>query len=198
MSIRSLIEKIRTPSTRYTAGTLVAVGVVLALIGLPTFDYVVHETSSDAFCLVCHSGDIGIEQAGRVHYDNAKGIRATCADCHLPREYFPKLVAKARAGANDVYHQVFLGTISTYDKFKAHRMHMATEVWADMKANDSRNCRYCHVEADWDLSLQSERARDFHESALSKGETCIDCHKGIAHELPEGIEEDHRPGSLDS
>ena len=28
-----------------------------------------------------------------------------------------------------------------------------------------------------------------HERALAKGETCIDCHDGIAHELPERPDE---------
>ena len=36
-----------------------------------------------------------------------------------------------------------------------------------------------------DITRQSPRAADFHERLLFTGEkTCIDCHKGIAHELP--------------
>ncbi|MBT8128738.1 MAG: NapC/NirT family cytochrome c, partial [Gammaproteobacteria bacterium] len=30
---------------------------------------------------------------------------------------------------------------------------------------------------------------DTHPDALESGMTCIDCHKGIAHKLPEGYEE---------
>jgi cytochrome c-type protein NapC len=178
-------------------GTLLGAGLVLGVIGVPSFNFVIHETSSDAFCMTCHADDVGREQRGRIHYDNAIGFRATCADCHLPREYFPKLIAKARSGVNDVYHQLFLGTISTPQKFEAHRMEMATRVWAQMNENDSRNCRYCHVESEWDLSRQSERARDFHQGALSNGKTCIDCHKGLAHELPKGIQEDELIEGID-
>jgi cytochrome c-type protein NapC len=29
-----------------------------------------------------------------------------------------------------------------------------------------------------------------HEKAFKQGQTCIDCHKGIAHHLPEGYEEE--------
>jgi cytochrome c-type protein NapC len=31
------------------------------------------------------------------------------------------------------------------------------------------------------LMAQSQRARTRHEQATENGETCIDCHKGIAH-----------------
>ncbi len=37
-----------------------------------------------------------------------------------------------------------------------------------------------------DISLQSARAAEAHETFLLTGEkTCIDCHKGIAHRLPD-------------
>ncbi len=37
-----------------------------------------------------------------------------------------------------------------------------------------------------DLSCQSPRAAEIHtEYLLSDERTCIDCHKGIAHELPD-------------
>jgi cytochrome c-type protein NapC len=42
-----------------------------------------------------------------------------------------------------------------------------------------------------DLSKQATRAADIHTRYLLSGEaTCIDCHKGIAHELPsmEGVD----------
>jgi cytochrome c-type protein NapC len=42
-----------------------------------------------------------------------------------------------------------------------------------------------------DLTKQTDRAADIHSRFLLPGEaTCIDCHKGIAHELPDmtGVE----------
>jgi cytochrome c-type protein NapC len=42
-----------------------------------------------------------------------------------------------------------------------------------------------------DFTEQSERASYQHSTALADGEkTCIDCHKGIAHQLPDmkGVE----------
>ena len=41
-----------------------------------------------------------------------------------------------------------------------------------------------------ELDKQDRSARKKHtlERMQEKGETCIDCHKGIAHQLPEGYE----------
>ena len=197
VSVRSLIETLRSSSSKYALGTLVGLGIAVGGVGVPTFNWVVHETSSDAFCMTCHADDIGQEQAGRVHFDNARGFRVTCADCHIPREFVPKLVHKTKSGVNDVYHQLFLGTISTPEKFEAHRMTMAKSQWEAMNENDSHNCRYCHVESQWDLSVQSEKAQQLHAGPLAKGKTCIDCHKGIAHNLPKGIEADHQVEGVD-
>ncbi|HJP05826.1 MAG TPA: NapC/NirT family cytochrome c, partial [Arenicellales bacterium] len=49
----------------------------------------------------------------------------------------------------------------------------------------SRECRNCHIDRSMNLANQSEVARDRHTVAAKEGKTCIDCHKGIAHELPE-------------
>lgn len=78
------------------------------------------------------------------------------------------------------------GKINTKEKFEAHRLELAKHVWATMKANDSRECRNCHTQEAMDLENQDKSARKKHskERRLAKGETCIDCHKGIAHELP--------------
>jgi cytochrome c-type protein NapC len=54
-----------------------------------------------------------------------------------------------------------------------------------MKANDSLECRNCHSSESMDLTKQNPRAAQAHERSLFSGEkTCIDCHKGIAHKLP--------------
>lgn len=60
-----------------------------------------------------------------------------------------------------------------------------------LKANDSLECRNCHSAVAMDFTKQTQRAADIHSKYLLTGKaTCIDCHKGIAHELPnmEGVE----------
>jgi cytochrome c-type protein NapC len=55
-----------------------------------------------------------------------------------------------------------------------------------MKANDSLECRNCHGADYMDFTRQSPRAFVHARDLPRHGErTCIDCHKGIAHQLPD-------------
>lgn len=95
--------------------------------------------------------------------------------------------AKAWA-LNDVVQKV-LGKIDTPELFEEHRQDMAFRVWRKMVANDSRECRACHDYEIMDLTTQERRAGKRHQKAIDKDMTCIQCHQGIAHELPEDWEE---------
>ena len=116
------------------------------------------------------------------HALSRSGVRATCPDCHVPKPFVPKMIAKIRA-SKDVYHNL-LGTIDTTEKFNARRLEMAEAVWTRMKETDSRECRNCHDDQSFDYMKQSRRAATLHQEGLNDGKTCIDCHKGIAHRLP--------------
>mgnify|MGYP003574288304 CR=1 FL=1 len=141
-------------------------------------------TNRMEFCTDCHTMQIPYKELQEnVHYKNASGVQATCADCHVPEPFLPKMVAKVMA-AKDVYHEI-LGTIDTPEKYEAQRWAMANRVWDKMKATDSRECRSCHDFSSMDLTAQSRSARSRHGNAPDKGETCIDCHKGVAHEEPD-------------
>ena len=66
------------------------------------------------------------------------------------------------------------------------RLELAKHEWARMKANDCLECRNCHSAVAMDFTKQTRRAAEIHTRFLVTGErTCIDCHKGIAHELPD-------------
>jgi len=161
------------------------VGVVLGIIFWGGFNTVLEATNSMEFCISCHEmrDNVYKEYKETVHFKNPSGVRATCADCHVPRPWIYKIVRKVQA-TNELYHKA-LGTIDTPEKFEAHRLVMAKRVWATMKATDSRECRNCHTFDSMDLSDQDRYARKRHERAQTRGQTCIDCHDGIAHELPE-------------
>ena len=60
-----------------------------------------------------------------------------------------------------------------------------------MKATDSRERKNCHSLEAMDLDAQDSSAGKKHskERMLARNETCIDCHKGIGHDLPPGYEE---------
>jgi cytochrome c-type protein NapC len=66
------------------------------------------------------------------------------------------------------------------------RRELAEHEWHRLKSNDSLECRNCHSFVSMDFTRQSARAAEMHGSLLASGEkTCIDCHKGIAHKLPD-------------
>jgi cytochrome c-type protein NapC len=124
------------------------------------------------------------ELSHTIHFANRSGVRASCPDCHVPHEWTHKIARKMQA-SKEVWGKIF-GTINTRRKFLDHRLELAQHEWARLKANDSLECRNCHSSVAMDLSRQSPRAADIHTTYLLSGErTCIDCHKGIAHELPD-------------
>ena len=124
-----------------------------------------------------------------IHFTNRSGVRAKCSDCHVPHDWTDKIARKMQA-SKEVWGKVF-GTIDTPEKFEAKRRELAEREWARLKANDSLECRNCHNFDYMDFTRQSKRASEQHSTALAKDEkTCIDCHKGIAHKLPDmtGVE----------
>ncbi len=143
-------------------------------------------TNTEAFCISCHEmrDNVYAEYQGTPHDRNASGVRAVCADCHVPREMLPLLIRKVQA-SGELWAK-FTGKIDTAEKFEAHRHELATRVWASMKRHDSRECRNCHTASAMAPELQSERAQTRHARAQRENLTCIDCHFGIAHQEPEG------------
>ncbi len=164
----------------------VCIGLVIFFIGGISFgglNTFFHYTNRMEFCTSCHTMKINYEEYKQtLHYKNAAGVQTTCSDCHVPRHFLPKLYAKTMA-AKDVYHEI-VGTIDTPEKYEKRRWHMAVAVWDKMKATDSRECRECHDYENMDLSEQDRSARKKHTRAPLEGKTCIECHRGIAHEEP--------------
>jgi len=170
---------------------------MLAMGGVNTF---FAYTNTTEFCTSCHSMQINeAEWKETIHFKNASGVQAGCSDCHVPKQFFPKLYAKIYA-AKDVYHE-FLGDFAVDDSIKndpeayrehynKHRWAMANQVWAKMKASNSRECQNCHDFNDMDLEAQGRSAKTKHGRAPMEGKTCIDCHKGIAHEEPDEPDEE--------
>ena len=162
------------------------VGLVVFIIGGVSFAGLTsffHYTNSTEFCTSCHSMDINFtEYKQTLHYKNASGVQAGCADCHVPKSLGPMLVSKIIA-FKDVVHEV-IGTIDTPKKFEDRRWYLANIVWDKMRATDSRECRSCHSYQSMDLATQDKRTRKKHSKATERGKTCIDCHSGLVHEEP--------------
>jgi cytochrome c-type protein NapC len=130
------------------------------------FNTALEATNTERFCVSCHEmrDNVFEELKGTIHYANRSGVRAT---------------------SKEVWGHLF-GSISTRDKFLGLRRTLAEHEWERMKANDSLECRNCHGAESMDITRQGARAASAHERFLFTGQrTCIDCHKGIAHQLPD-------------
>lgn len=195
MGIKRIIQigwqTIRKPSVHYSLGTLVVGGFIAGVMFWGGFNTALEITNTEEFCISCHEMESNVyeELKSTIHFTNRSGVRATCPDCHVPHKWTDKIARKMQA-SKEVWGKVF-GTINTREKFLAQRRTLAEHEWARLKANDSLECRNCHNFEYMDFTEQSPRAAEAHASSLGSGEmTCIDCHKGIAHELPDmaGVE----------
>ena len=145
-----------------------------------------HYTSTEAFCTSCHEMAAPFQEYKQsAHYSNKFGIQATCADCHIPPSFVAGLLRHVSSGATDAWGHMTL-KLSTPAKYEAHRLTMAQDVWRELKANDSAECRSCHTPAAMAFDKQPAAAANEHQSMAKDGTTCIDCHKGVAHMLPQG------------
>ena len=153
---------------------------------ITTIDKKTVEDRKNKFCISCHEMENTVykEYQKSPHFNNTSGVRAGCNDCHVPSELVPGLIRKIQA-SKELWAKI-QGTIDTLEKFEEKRLILAKRVWADMEAHDSRECRSCHfTEAiDFGKFKKPDGAKRMKEG-LEKKETCINCHKGIAHEMPD-------------
>ncbi len=180
-----LWRTLRRPSAHYSLGFLTLGGFIAGLIFWGAFNTALEATNTEQFCVSCHEMDANVfaELKSTIHYTNRSGVRATCPDCHVPHDWTDKMARKMQA-SKEVWGKIF-GTINTREKFLDKRLELAQHEWARLKANDSLECRNCHAFESMDLTRQATRAAAIHEQNLEAGKTCIDCHKGIAHSLPD-------------
>jgi len=174
------------PGVHYSLGFLTVGGFIAGIVFWGAFNTGMEMTNTEAFCTGCHEmrDNVFQELKATIHYTNRSGVRATCPDCHVPHEWTHKIARKMQA-SKEVWGKIF-GSINTRDKFVSRRLELAQHEWARLTANDSLECRNCHNFASMDFTRQSARAQARHSTALASGEkTCIDCHKGIAHRLPD-------------
>ncbi|MEG3641191.1 NapC/NirT family cytochrome c [Magnetococcus sp. PR-3] len=168
---------------KYKMGSLILLGILTGAGGLGLFNGFMAFSNTEKFCLSCHEMQpLYDEYTHSAHAGNGSGVLAVCADCHVPKGWLPKLIRKIHASKEIYYH--FKGSIATPAKLEEKRLVLAERVWSEMRGNDSRECRSCHRMEGMVASKQNSRAQAGHKRALANGETCIDCHKGIAHQKP--------------
>jgi cytochrome c-type protein NapC len=187
--LKRLWTTLSTPSAKYSLLAIGSVSFVLGIIFWGGFHTALEMTNTLEFCTTCHEmrDTVYQEYKETIHYSNRSGVRAVCSDCHVPREWGPKMIRKAKASL-EVWGKI-TGVIDTKEKFEAHRIVLATHEWDRMKANGSRECRNCHNFEAMSPELQKQTPYRKHMKAKEEGKTCIDCHKGIAHQLPKEYED---------
>lgn len=159
-------------------GLLFGVGTVIA------FNKTMDATNTEQFCTSCHvmAKGPGALIRDTTHFNNKSGVRPICSDCHVPKEFFPKVWRKIQA-AREVWGAV-TGKIDTSEKYLSHVKSMKAREVARMRANNSQECRNCHDVEHMTFPDQTQQARQFHQTMLQENKTCIDCHQGLAHISP--------------
>jgi len=171
-------------SRKVVLGTTLGAALFFMIVGVifwGGFNTAMEATNTMEFCISCHEMEENVyqEYTKTVHYTNRSGVRAVCSDCHVPDPWVHKVIRKVQA-STEIMHKL-LGSIDTPEKFDAKRLKLAKNVWQAMKTTDSRECRNCHDFDSMNPEDQKKRSRKQHINGMKAGNTCIDCHKGIAH-----------------
>ena len=174
---------------KYSLLAISSVSFVAGIIFWGGFNTAMEMTNTLEFCTTCHEmrDTVYKEYKETIHYSNRTGVRAICSDCHVPKDWVHKMIRKSQASL-EVWGKL-TGSIDTPEKFEAKRMQLANHEWARMKDSNSRECRNCHNFDAMSAELQKQTPYKKHMKAKEEGKTCIDCHKGIAHQLPKEYEE---------
>jgi nitrate/TMAO reductase-like tetraheme cytochrome c subunit len=171
------------------AGFLSA-GALIGAAGLFAMYEGVRLSSTDEFCTsACHSMQwAGETYRDSVHYSNSLGLRAGCADCHVPHhtghsgplQYLELVAFKTKIGIRDIIREAN-GTIATRELWQQERPRLSQDVEQWFKQSGSVTCQQCH-----DLKAfggdYSEMTKMVHADLLHADTVnCIKCHKHVGH-----------------
>ncbi len=90
---------LKKPTASFSLGTLLVGGFVAGIIFWGGFNTAMEATNNEDFCISCHEmkDNVYKEYRDTIHYNNRTGVRATCPDCHVPKEWTHKMVRKIQA-----------------------------------------------------------------------------------------------------
>ncbi|MCL6263748.1 pentaheme c-type cytochrome TorC [Craterilacuibacter sp. RT1T] len=188
---RWLAELFSKPSTRIGLGVLVTVGFIAGILAWQGFNKAMDLTNTTEFCVSCHTMQGNqTELKPTVHGTNRSGVTPGCPDCHVPHDFSDKIARKMKASVEVWSH--LTGKIGTADKFEAHRLRLAQNEWDRFKANGSKECRTCHDYSKMDFDKMRPASQEPMRGAAERDQSCMDCHKGIAHHMPD-MKNSHNP-----
>ena len=162
----------------------------LGIVFWGAFNTSLELTNNQTFCISCHEmrNNVYKEYKETIHYSNRTGVRATCPECHVPKDWI-HMVKRKIGATNELLHKL-IGSVDTPEKFESKRLELSEHVWENMRKTDSRECRNCHNFNSMNLATQKKSSQQAHSRAVEKGQTCIDCHMGIAHKIAKDFDKD--------
>ncbi|MBP6861432.1 MAG: pentaheme c-type cytochrome TorC [Neisseriaceae bacterium] len=172
------------PASKIGLGVLVTGGFIAGMVAWQSLNVGMAATNQEAFCIGCHTmkDTVYPELQKTVHWQNRSGVRAQCADCHVPHDFNAKMARKMQASREVLSH--LMGDIGTPEKFEEHRIVLAQREWARFKANGSKECKSCHDYKSMDFDKMRITSQVPMRQAAANNQSCLDCHQGIAHKLP--------------
>jgi len=139
-------------------------------------------TSTEAFCTSCHAmasvaADPHYQQSA--HRNNAAGVLATCADCHVPaNNWFIETYSHAANGIGDAIAAL---TTDTRDPavWSARLPALAERARRQLREQNSITCRKCHDVAA--IQPGSAAGQKAHAMLTHTPINCAACHRNLVH-----------------
>jgi cytochrome c nitrite reductase small subunit len=129
-------------------------------------------SSDPKVCINCHT--MNTHYASWQHSSHRN--RATCVDCHLPRDTFAnKMLAKSRDGFN---HSVAMTRKSYGPNLR---------VTDDAARRIQDNCVACHREVVSQMLANSALYQKVADPVVQMGRRCWDCHRGLPHGMTRSL-----------
>ena len=179
-----LFKKPGLMSRRVILGTTVGGAIVFFIAGIifwGGFHTAMEETNTLEFCIGCHEMEENVyqEYTPTIHYSNRTGVRATCPDCHVPRPLGPQ------GGAQDPGQP---GDLSQADGHGGYpgEVRRTPPDHGEAGLDGDEDDRFPGVPQLPQLRIHEPQVSaapgpQAAPECLRDGQTCIDCHKGIAH-----------------
>ncbi len=142
-------------------------GIAAAIYTIDVSRFFMHLGSDSKACINCHN----MNTAYATWQHGVHGRNTVCVDCHLPRNFVDKYIAKAKDGL----HHVYMFTFNKYGQ--------SIEISKGGAKTVQDNCISCH-EVKTGL-VASNSALNAHGG--DKGDYCWRCHRETAHSGIGGI-----------
>ena len=171
----------RDHSRRKNSGFILA-GILTTLFigGIAGFVPIVGMKATDntEFCVSCHTmKHLWEETKLSSHWQNERGVKVGCPDCHLPQDVNEYIFVKIYA-LKDVFFEL-IRPAKTKEEYDKIRPRLVQKVREDFLKTDSANCKKCHAYENFTVKIKA------HDRVQKEKVTCIECHYNLVHgELP--------------